>query len=371
MQVNAVNSLVWHATIVRFLVGMVIGLLRVPDGELWALPTASEIAAEIKQQDRAWDDLEIRYQVDTQYLTNDQRWEDQPQLRMNWILTQSGWQRVRRERDTSSKRVWVEEASFNGDYYMSRDSQSAGSGAFGHQIERFLYHSNVPHMFGLAVSGVELSMPVSIADFLTSEESEVALEDSADGGLIIARGNDLMAKGVKLELHLDPAVGFRPRKTVISDANRLLSIYADLKYQKCQGKSREFWFPVHGVWKGFRPGQENEVSRVTYRAQDVRVNVSPSRDRFVLTYPSGSLLLNTDTGDSFYLNSDTTTADVPFFAGKKITLAEHDLDRENEMRSETLQNVPSRRSFLFLVINLIVLVTVVFILGIWKWRKQP
>ncbi|MFO1043873.1 MAG: hypothetical protein U0941_18990 [Planctomycetaceae bacterium] len=359
-------------TFVRDMLGLALCFLGMQTAnELWAAPPpTTEIAAEITRQDLAWDDLEVRYQFDAKYLTDDDQWQDQPQLRMKWILTKGGWQRVRRERDKSSGETWVEEASFDGEYYMSGDSQSAGSGAIGHQNERFLYNSNVPRMFGLAVTGVELSMPVSVAEFLTSKTSAVVVEEAGDGLLLIVKGADPMAVGVMLELHLDPTVGYRPRKMVISDEQGLLSIYSDLEYQKCEGSRGHFWFPVHGVWRGYSPRNRVEVSRTTYHAQEVLVNTNPDRDKFVLTYPSGALLLNSDTGESFYLNSDSTTADVPNFAGKRLTLWDHDRQRENDLRSVVRQTVASRRLSPFIVINLIIFVAAVAVLAVWNSRKQ-
>lgn len=338
--------------------------------DLWAtVPPVGEIAAEITRQDTAWEDLEVRYQFDATYFTDKEQWEDQPQLRMTWMLTQGGWQRVRRERNKASGEAWVEEASFDGEYYMSGDSQSAGSGAIGHQNERFLYNANVPRMFGLAVTGVELSMPVSVAEFLTSKESNVVLEESEDGKCIVAKGDDPMAAGVMLELLLDPSVGFRPRKMVISDENGLLSVYTDLDYRKCTGASGDFWFPIHGVWKGFSPGKRVEVSRMTYHAHEILVNTKPGRDKFVLTYPSGALLLNSDTGESFYLTSDSNVEDVPNFAEKRLTLWEHDRLQEKKSRSTTRQMRTSGRISL-IVINLLVMVAVIAFLVVWNYRKQ-
>ena len=155
-----------------------------------SLPPVAEIAAEIARQDTVWQDLEVRYRCSTTNFTEKSEWEGQPTLLLTWMLTQKGWQRVRRESRTASGGTWVEEARFDGEFYMSGDSQSVGSGAFGHQRERFLYNSNVPRYFGLAVTGNELSQPVSVAEFLLSKESSVVLEESDGGNLIVAKGAD-------------------------------------------------------------------------------------------------------------------------------------------------------------------------------------
>ncbi|MEI8383177.1 MAG: hypothetical protein WCJ09_23870, partial [Planctomycetota bacterium] len=275
-----------------------------------------------------------------------------------------------RERSTASGGTWVEEASFDGEFYMSGDSQSVGSGAFGHQRERFLYNSNLPRMFGLAVTGDELSQPVSVAEFLLSKESNVVLEESEDGKLIVAKGADPMAVGVTLELLLDPKIGFRPRKLVIADERGLLSVYADLEYQQYAGTHGKFWFPIHGVWKGFSPDKREEVSRMTYHANEVLVDTKPARDKFVLIYPSGAMILNTDTGDSFYLTGDSNTADVPNFDGKRLSLPEHDRLQEEAAKSVVRQKVTSRRLSPLITINLLVIVAFGAILAGRKFRKQ-
>lgn len=335
-----------------------------------SLPPVAEIAAEIARQDSAWQDLEVRYQCSTSCFTEKNQWEEQPHLLMTWLLTQKGWQRVRRERVTASGGRWVEEASFDGEFYMSGDSQSVGSGAFGHPRERFLYNSDVPRMFGLAVTGNELSQPVSVAEFLLSTESNVVLEKSELGNLIVVKGADPLAVGVTLELTLDPQIGFRPRKLVIADKRELLSVYTDLEYQQYTGAQGNFWFPIHGVWKGFSPDKRTEVSRMTYQASEVLVDTKPARDKFILTYPSGALILNTDTGDSFYLTGDSNTADVPDFVGKRLSLQEHDRLQEETAKSMVKQKVASRRLFPLVAMNLLVIVVAGAILAGWKFKNQ-
>ncbi len=335
-----------------------------------SLPPVAEIAAEIARQDTAWEDLEVRYRCRTSSFTEKAAWEEQTNLLMTWILTQQGWQRVRRESRTASGGTWVEEASFDGEFYMSGDSQSVGSGAFGHQRERFLYNSNVPRMFGLTVTGDELSQPVSAAEFLLSKESNVVLEESDGGNLIVAKGADPMAVGVTLELTLDPKIGFRPRKLVIADKRGLLSVYTDLEYQQYTGAQGKFWFPIHGVWNGFSPDKRAEVSRMTYQASEVLVDTRPARDKFILTYPAGALILNTDTGDSFYLTADSNTADVPGFVGKRMSLPDHDRIQEESAKSVVRQKVSSRRLFPLVAINLLVVVVVGAILAGRKYKNQ-
>lgn len=326
-------------------------------------PSLETIAAELRRQDAAWDDLEVRYQFESEIRGDDGQWRTDPVLRMTWKLTQAGWQRVRRERDTETG-PWIEEASYDGEFYMAGDSQGVGSGSVGHQNERFLYNSYVPRLFGLAVTGQELSQPLSVPDFLVSKGVSAT---PGNDGLITVKGPDLFAEGVTLELELDPAIGYRPRVLKIYDEQGALSTYDELKYRQLTGSRGKFWFPESGVWKGVDPENRTEASRLTYRAQEIRVDTKPSRTDFVLTYRSGALLLNTDTGETVYLKADSTPADVPGFAGKRLSLAEHDRQAE---RTTDAPPVRQSRWNLLMACNLIGIVVLLIVLFSRSFRKK-
>lgn len=343
-----------------FVLGVVLGarLIQAAEG-----PTLETMSSELRRQDRAWNDLEIDYVIESEVVGDDGAWRSDPPLRMTWKVTQDGWQRVRRERDTESG-TWVEEAGYNGEYYMAADSQGVGSGAIGHQNERFLYNSYVPRLYGLAVTGQELSQPLSVADFLKSSD---VVARPGDSGLIRVEGPDPFAEGVTLAVELDPSVGYRPRRLEIFDRQGPLSTYDNLQYRELKGARGSFWFPESGVWKGIQPRDRSEASRLTYRLNTIRVDTTPTAADFVLTWKKGALLLNNDTGETVYLRDDSTPGDIPNFEGKRMSIAEHD-----RLAQKTIDTPPIRRSRwnLLIACNLIGIAAVLIVIFARPARKK-
>jgi len=343
---------------------LILGLAFQHVATVWAdVPTRDVMAAELRRQDAAWDDLDVHYRFESEIRTDNGTWKTDPVLRLRWLQTQQGWQRVRRERDVESG-VWVEEASHDGEFFMAGDSQGVGSGSIGHQTERFLYNSYVPRLFGLAVTGQELGQPLSVAEFLMSEGVSVR---PGDQGRIHVEGPDPFAEGVTLALELDPALGYRPVQLRIFDKKGPLSTYDDLRYRKLKGERGEFWFPESGIWKGIDPRDRSDASRLTYRADEIHVDTKPTRSDFILTYRTGTLLLNTDTGETIYLTADSTPADAPHFQGKRMSLAEHD---RQARRSIDAPQAKASRWNLWIACNLLGAAVILIVIFARPARKK-
>ena len=178
---------------------------------------------------------------------------------------------------------------------------------------------------------------MSVAEFLVSEEANARVVGQENGWTVI-RGDDPFADEFWFQLWLDPSVGYRPREIELFWKKGLLSRFEVGEYLECQGAKGRFWFPKKGVWLGGIKEDGSFDTRNEYQLREIEVDRRPDRSEFVLTYPKGTLVVNTDTGESGYLTEDATVQDAPLFGGKLMSLEEHDrLLAEQESAKGTQQ----------------------------------
>lgn len=304
--------------------------------------TVADIGKAIATQETSWDDLSAESLFEL-WVPKADTWVIQDRwVQCRWVVTSDGRERVTRQHPTGGgvRRTgkWIEEASFNGEIYMSSSNQNDGSGSVGHQVEQFLGMSHSPKAFGLYVTGLEIGRPISLGQFLALPEAQVQIVARSDDSIVV-RGNDPMAVGMTLTMRLDKEFGYRPSRIELRDAKGILTIFDEIEYQNLSTARGAMWFPTKGVWRGFHPTTRTEVSQLRYRLTRIDVDRHPSADEFVLTYPKGAMLLNTDARETIYLTADTSARDAPLFKGKTMSLEEH--DRLAEIRRNT---VPSKRS---------------------------
>jgi hypothetical protein len=286
-----------------------------------------DIADQLRRQWNAWQDISIEYTCEVWSPVAPGEYRLLHSKQMSWSVTRDGWERIRRVSERSGAdadgNAWVEEAAFNGDVYMTYDSQNAGSAAVGRQYEQFLNITYSPKIFGLYVAGLELGLPVDVPAFLRSPEASAAIVGE-DEDAVVVEGRDPFAVGDTIKLWLDQTVDFNPVTIESRDSKGLLSTYDDIKYEKYEGRSGEFWFPVKGVWHGINPTDRSPGNDMRYELTVMTVDQGLTPRDFTLAYPKGALLLNTDTGETLYTSQDTLPEDAPLFRGKTITMAQHD-----------------------------------------------
>lgn len=310
-------------------------------------------ASELEKQNQAWDDLAVKYRCE--YWVPDSRgqWKLDKRLSLRWSVTQSGWERILRAR---SENPWTEEASFNGEYSMTYDSQQAGSAGVGHQVSHFLNITDSPKIFGLFVTGLELGQPVSIADFLKMEATHAKVIKQV-GALVIVEGDDPLAEGVRLKLTLDANYGYRPTEIEVRDERGLLSTYKEIEYEKLAGKRGDFWFPRKGSWQGVNPDDRSPGTRMDYTLTNITIDQNLDQQDFQLTYPEGTLLLNTDTGETRYAAAEVGLGDLINDTGKTISMQEHDrlAARNPQGVPEQLAEKPNWMTIVFVNLGIILL----------------
>ncbi len=281
----------------------------------------AEIAQAIRKQDSAWEDLTVNYTCEVLQMKQTKLVFDH-RINLAWMTTQKGWEKFVRTSPHPSEpgKDWVEAASFNRDYYMASDSQSSGSGGFGHAVGGFLNNGYSVKKFGLFITGLELNRPISVAELLEMKEAKVKILDSSKESVIVV-GQDPIADGIRYKVWLDPKIGYRPAKTEQSDRNGLLATF-EIKYKKCKGVHGDFWFPESGIWQGYEPATRSMGNQMLYKLNKIAIDSNPAKSEFVLTYPVGAKLLNYDTGEGFITTSPITEKDAPPFLGKLISMRE-------------------------------------------------
>jgi hypothetical protein len=95
---------------------------------------------------------------------------------------------------------------------------------------------------------------------------------------------------------------------------------------------------------------------MSFSATSIKMNTLPEHEVFVLTYPQGSLILNTEMGESFYATRNTTIEDAPMFSNVKLSLSDHD----KQLVSETLIE-PSK-------LRLLLIVLFAMLTGLTAWK---
>jgi hypothetical protein len=277
-------------------------------------------------QHAAWEDLTVDYTCEV--LARDAHGKLFPDHRkkLHSATTKKGWEKFVRITPEAlltdaKKRDWVEAESFNGEYYTAYDSQQNGSGGFGHAGGNFINNGYSVKRFGLCIAGLEVNEPVSIARFLSMKQTQAKVTQSTSDAVVV-EGRDPFAEGVRYKLWLNPKEGYQPARIEQRDGRGLLSM-VEVRYRRLKGCRGEFWFPEKGTWYGRDPASRAPGNEMRYSLDRVQVDTRPSRATFVLTYPAGALLINYDTRQSYITTAATTPADVPQFAGKLITLQEH------------------------------------------------
>lgn len=282
------------------------------------------IAAALQRQDQAWDDLDVRYVCEWSSLDHEGQWRFTKRIQYHWVITKAGWEQFSIYRPgTGSKPGYVETLSFNGEYFMTRSTQGNGSGTVGHEWNRLINHPDHIKKLGLAVAGLELNQPLSVAAFLTWKAANARIE-RFENGLVVVKGDDPFADEHQIWLWLDPAAGYRPRVIEFSDQKGLMARIEQIKYERFSATRGEFWFPVEGTWNTVRWDTRAVEGRCHYRVLQVSIDKKPNRDAFTLTFPKGTLLVNTDTQEAGYLETDSGVQDIPHMKGKLISLTEAD-----------------------------------------------
>jgi hypothetical protein len=324
------------------------------------------IASELRRQDAAWDDLTVDYRWEAWMRKDDGEFLRERVCNFRWMITQAGWEFLRRSRPATTAAaggVWTEQASFDGEFYMTSDSQGVGSGSIGHQVVSFLYNSDSPRTF-LDVDGLELAQPVSLAEYLATESYDARIVDEGDG-LVLVEGAAPFADGGRLKLWLDPAQGYRPRAFESFYRDVLFGRYEISEYRQLPGVRGKFWFPQKATWHGWVADDGSYRARNELRVQEILLDRHPDREEFRLEFPAGALIVNEDTGENGYLTSDAKSADAPRFEGMLMTLDEHD-----RLAEQGRLAAPSRLSTgLRLLIGNAVLLTVIA-LGWYVYRVR-
>ncbi|QDU50244.1 hypothetical protein [Gimesia panareensis] len=326
-----------------------------------------QAAAELERQNQAWDDLNVEYTCEDWLPDSQGDWKLHEVLTLRWAVTQSGWERILRSRAESA---WMEEATFNGEYYMTYDSQQQGSAGIGHQISSFLNITYSPKVFGLFVTGLELGQPVSVAEFLQMESAHAKVVEKKDN-LLIVEGDDPLAVGVGLKLTLDEKYGYRPIEIVVRDQHGLLSTFKDIEYEQLTGKRGKFWFPRKGSWYGVNPEDRSPGSRMDYALTDIKVDQNPGKEKFQLSYPKGTLLLNTDTGETTYASAEISLEDfLGEPTGKTISMEEH--DRKLAQNQPLPRGQQGQESWIstFVLVNIAILAVILLAFLYFRYRRQ-
>ena len=285
-----------------------------------------KIVNELQRQDAAWDDLSVKFTIrDAIKDAKSKTFEPAALIHGQWVVTQTGRERVRRETvplGGDPRTAQIEEASFDGEYYMTASNQRQGSGGVGHQTERFLMTLDSPKSFGLVVTGLDLGMPMSLQEFVQNASVTTAIDVATNS--VVVEGPDPLAGGFRLRLVLSSTYGYRPTRIETSDRNGLFTTYDIFEYQEVRGTHGSFWFPKRGERHGYSPRPREVGTISTFSLDEIECNKHPDYREFRLTYPKDALILSTDTGEGFYLTTDSTPDDVPRFEGKQMPYREHD-----------------------------------------------
>lgn len=327
-----------------------------------------EIASMLRLQDQAWRDIKAHYTCKQLAVASNGTRELKREHRMTWSMTDLGWERMTRTTSRKGSFDWVEEASFDGQYYMAGDSQGLGSGAIGHQIHPFLQISESPKYFGLYVTGMDIGMPMSVAEFLASRGSDIKVIESSSERWMV-EGPDPYGEHHFIKLTLDSRFGFRPSRIELRDELGVYTIFEIGNYDCFQGERGRFWFPKSGKWIGFDPEARVCDSEMEYELQDLSVDQHPNESHFRLHFPKGAALLNRDTGEGAYLTADSIPGDVPTFPTKLETLEDHDLRVTRSERSGLIAPARSNRGWLY-VINVVVLAATILVM-VYKRVRHP
>ena len=310
-----------------------------------------KVANELRRQDAAWDDLTVRFSInDVLKDAGAKEFVPGVSIRGLWVVTKNGQELVRRETVRSpggGRDGHVQAASFDGEFYMDASNQKQGSGGVGHRISSFLMTSDSPKGFGLAVTGLELSMPMSVQEFVRREQVTINVDATTD--TVVVEGADPLADGFHLRLVLSPVYGFRPIRIESRDSKGLYTTWDIKEYQEVVGIRGSFWFPKRVERHGYRPSPREVGTISTFSLDKIECDRHPDRREFRFSYPRGALIVSSDTGEGFYLTADSTPEDVPGFKGKQMSYREHD------SRDRLQSAPPPRRRHLLLIANVVIL----------------
>jgi hypothetical protein len=274
-----------------------------------------------------------------------------------WIKRKDNCERIERIRDIGNDKLWEEVAVFNNRYHMTRDNQSHGSGTIGTTGGGFLSISESPKAFGLYL--LTPFGDLSFAKYLARYRSKIALNVLEDGKVKIEGPFPVDDPNGRLVIEVDRSFGYRPTKIDFFDGEGIYSKFVVSEYRSFGLGDTVVWLPNKGAWYGFDPELRTPSTLMTFSATSIDVNSLPTDDSFVLTYPQGALLLNTDTGESFYASRDTNFEDVPMFANAKISLSEH----YAKLTSERLETPSKTRA------SVIVFLVAIVLFSLWFVRR--
>jgi hypothetical protein len=318
------------------------------DGESSIGVSLEEIAEVISDQRRCWKGLMVKYRCNEISLPKDDQWYRESLV--TWISDRGGRERIRVEligasSDILVKLPWVQEAAFNGEYSTSWDSQSQGSGEVSSQVNPFMLELRPPRQF-FTICGASIGIPVEVDEYLISHRSLIErVVKNAESIEFI--GRMCHTDEDRIRFRLDPLQGYQMVFLEKFDKRGLLSIYEIGELRKFVSKNGEFWFPSRATWTGVDPGTRGPDYRMDCQLEQLLVDQELDDDAFAISYPPGTLLLNSDTGEGFYIERQTDVSDVPDFIGKKVSVAEY-FERSSGSNLE-----PKRRYFLITILVMI------------------
>ena len=301
-----------------------------------------EILNSLTRQEAAIDDLNFEY-VCRHYPGHVEKDPPVSVTVGRWIKTKDNRERIERSRDEDSATRWEEVAVFNGRHHMTRDNQLHGSGTIGTAGGGFFSISESPKAFGLLIQTPFGDL--GLDSYLSRYRDKINIQDFGAGVVEITGPSSMGDPNERLKILVDRRFGYRPIKIEFSDSEGIYTRYVIPNYRSFTIDDKVVWLPEKGYWYGFDPESRTPSSLMSFSATSIKMNTLPEHEVFVLTYPQGSLILNTDMGESFYATRNTTIEDAPMFSNVKLSLSDHD----KQLVSETLIE-PSKLRLLLIVL---------------------
>jgi hypothetical protein len=349
--------------------GLVVALLHATASSYASDETSQDlqqIAAELRRQDRAYNDITVTY-VRTSFVGND-RSTPYYKTRWTWMRSADGYERVDLWREGKEVvKPYREAASYLGDLGMTFDGQAQTGGGIGAGVYGYIGDPEVPRIYGMVLEGSELGLPITYAEFLVHPHA--ACVAKRVDGLIEVQGKAVQTEGRRYRLLLDPKFGYRPVRIEEYDYDKLHVVHKDIAYQEFTGKRGSFHFATRATCEVFRDGRMS--GNGVHEVEQIQVDRGLKRDDFVLTFPRGALVLNYDSGVNGYLIADSKPGDEKnFFAGKLISIAEHDRLQALGQDLPTLSQVKGRSGWSYFALSLTVVLIALLVLTFWHFRVR-
>ena len=307
----------------------------------------------LEHQDHAWNDLRATFSCTYYFGDSDKGFTLSRRHAMVWARTQDGWERLRRltTKSGTNGKDWVEEAAHQGSFYMGMDSQGSGSGTIGHSPNSFLQTDESPKRFGLYIVA---GQHMTVGEYLKEFRSEMQLLPQEKGCLVVT-GPDPFSDEGRITLWFAPELGYRPKEISLSDSRGTYTTFKVNAYTENITNKGKFWFPKSAIWEGYDPTTRTIDSRMQYELDSLAIDQFPNQTEFVLSYPEGALLLNTDTGETIYTSRATEPSDAPLFEDVRLSMAEH--DRLQRVKRFDATRKPERLWMILVTTGIVVLLS--------------